>query len=201
MENNILVIADEIHCDLIMPGYNHIPFPSISEKFANNSITCTAPSKTFNLAGLKTSVIIIPNKELRDEFMTTMGNVSIRGPTIFGALATKMMYDKGQQWLAAVLKYVHNNYKFFKEFLAKNLPKAYVFPLEGTYLVWVDFRALGIEAKKLDEIIKQEAQVALDDGAMFGPAGAGFQRFNVACPRKIVKEALERITKALKEHV
>ncbi|MHA1435729.1 MAG: MalY/PatB family protein, partial [Candidatus Heimdallarchaeota archaeon] len=201
LENNVLVIPDEIHCDLIFPGHKHIPFAKISEKFAQNSITCVAASKTFNIAGLKTSYVIIPNEKLRKEFTTTTSNLSIRGPGIIGIEATKAVYNDCEDWLDDLLVYMKANFDYLKEYFESQFKEVRVFDLEGTYLPWVDFRALGIDPKKLDEIIKKDAKVLLDDGKMFGEHGAGFQRFNIACPRKTLQAAVEQITKAIKEHL
>ena len=201
IENNVLVISDEIHCDLIFPGYKHIVFPNISEEFAQNSITCVAPSKTFNIAGLKTSNIIIPNKVIREEFATTMSNASLRGPTIFGGLAMETCYNECEGWLDDLLIYIKKNYDFMVSFFKEKMSGIEVFDLEGTYLAWVDFRSLGLNQKTLDEIMKKEAKVGLDDGAMFGKIGEGFQRFNLACPKEILKEALERIEKTFRQYL
>ncbi|MHA1355249.1 MAG: MalY/PatB family protein, partial [Candidatus Heimdallarchaeota archaeon] len=201
LENNVLVIPDEIHCDLIFPGHKHIHFAKISKEFAQNSITCVAPSKTFNIAGLKTSYVIIPNEKLRKEFTTTTSNLSIRGPGIIGIEATKAVYNDCEDWLDDLLVYMKANFDYMKEYFESQFKEVKVFDLEGTYLPWVDFRALGIDPKKLDEIIKNDAKVLLDDGKMFGEHGAGFQRFNIACPRKTLQAAVEQITKAIKEHI
>ena len=200
IDNNVLVIADEIHCDLIFEGHKHIPFASISKKFADNSITCVAPSKTFNVAGLKASNVIIPNKRILDEFTTITTNASIRGLSIFGYLTTEVVYNECEDWLDELLVYLWNNYLFLKEFFKKYLPSVKVFDLDGTYLPWVDFRLLGIDPKILDEIIKKDAKVGLDDGAMFGKSGAGFQRFNIACSKVILQNALEKIRDAILNH-
>lgn len=196
-KNNILVVADEIHCDLVFPGHTYVPYAAISKKFADNSITCTAPSKTFNIAGLKTSNTIISNKFLREKLAITMQNVSIRAPGIFGGLALETVYNECEDWLDDLLVYLQSNFDFLVKYVEEKMPGVKVFDLEGTYLVWVDFRKLGLDSKKLNEIIKKEAKVGLDDGAMFGESGGGFQRFNLACPKSILKEALDRIRNAL----
>lgn len=201
IENNVLVISDEIHCDITFNNHKHIPFASISRDFAERSFTCVAPTKTFNIAGLKSSNVIIPNPTLREDFTTVLTNISIASPSIFALVATETAYNSCENWLNEVLAYIWDNYCFLKDFFAINFPNCYVLPLEGTYLPWVDFRPLGIEAKELDRIIKEEAKVGLDDGAMFGESGAGFQRINIACPREILKEALNRIRDALIKHL
>lgn len=200
LENNVLIIADEIHCDLIMPGYKHTPFASLSEKLAQNSIVCTAASKTFNLAGLHASNIIIPNKEIRRQFNITLENLGLMGLNIFGRLSVEVAYQKGESWLDETLTYISQNYSFLCEYMAENLPEVRISPMEGTYLAWVDYNPLGIDSKTLDHLIKHEANVLLDDGSMFGESGKGFQRFNLACPRSILKEALDKITQACVDH-
>ena len=197
---NVLVLSDEIHCDLVFPGYTHTPYASISKKFADNCITCTAPSKTFNIAGLKASTTIVSNKELREQLQTTMQNVSIMGPSIFGGIALETVYNDCEDWLDALLVYIKSNFDFLVNYLKEKMPGVGVFELEGTYLAWVDFRSLGIEPKKLDELIKKEAKVGLDDGLMFGESGGCFQRFNLACPKSILKEALDRIRASLESY-
>lgn len=196
-ENNVLVIPDEIHCDLIFPGHKHIPYATISKEFAQKSITCVAPSKTFNIAGLKSSNVIIPNEILCDEFVAKCSSLSIRGPAIIGAVATEAVYNKCEEWLEELLKYIWQNFEYLKSYFAEYNSDIEVFNLEGTYLPWIDFRKLGIDPKELDRCIKEDGKVCLDDGGMFGESGKGFQRFNIACPRSILEEALDRITKAL----
>ncbi len=200
-KHNVLVISDEIHCDLVLPDQTHVPYASITKKFADKSITCTAPSKTFNIAGLKTSNTIISNKILREKLAITMQNVSIRSSGIFGGLALETVYNECEDWLEDLLVYLKSNFDFMVKYFEENIPGAVVFDLEGTYLAWVDFRALGLDPKKLDEIIKKEAKVGLDDGAMFGESGSGFQRFNLACPKSILEEALGRIRDSLDSHI
>lgn len=201
LENNVIVISDEIHCDLIMPGYKHIPFATLSQKIADYTITCTAPSKSFNIAGLKISNVIISNQHLREIFDTVMNNVSIQTPTVFGAIALETVYNECEEWFEAALSYIHKNFLYLKDYVKKHLPGVEIFELEGTYLAWLDFRNLKIEPKILDQTIKKEAKVGYDDGAMFGETGKGFQRINLACPKGILQEALERTTKALNTYL
>lgn len=199
VKHDIIVISDEIHCDLTAPGHKHIPFASLSEEISNRTVTCTAASKTFNLAGLQTSNVIISHPKLRKEFKTTLETMALHGVNIFGITAVEAAYTHGHEWLEQVLKYIHQNFMRMKEFLSEKLPNVKISPLEGTYLAWLDFRALNIPPKELDEIIKHKAKVLLDDGAMFGKAGEGFQRFNLACPWSTLHESLMRISAALNE--
>ena len=201
LTHNILVLADEIHGDLIFPEQTQIPFASISEEFAQNSITCTAPTKTFNLAGLHVSNVIIPNKQIRDEFKTKMHTLDIQVPTIFGAEAMIAAYNHGEPWLDAVLDYIKENYFYFTQAIKQILPKVIIFPLEATYLVWVDFRSLGLSPDKIDNIIKQKAKLALDRGKKFGKGGEGFQRFNIACPRSILQDVIDKLETAFQPYL
>ena len=204
IENEILIISDEIHCDLILPGFTHTNFASISNNFAMNWITCTSLSKTFNLAGLQLSNIIIPNKKLRNSFINHIESVFI--PEEFGYLPNDLSlvaftaaYQKCDEWLNSLLIYLKQNVDFLKSFIRNNITQIEVIEPEGTYLVWLDFRKLGIDPDKMKNFLRQKARVVLDDGSKFGRGGEGFQRINIACPRTTLKKALERIHNAIKE--
>lgn len=204
IQNKIIVLSDEIHCDLIYPGYNHTNFASIREEFALNSITCTSLSKTFNLAGLQLSNIIIPNKKLRDRFRNTIESLFI--PEEFGYLPNNLSlvaytaaYRDCDEWLSSLIQYLKENLEFLEEFLKDNIPQINVIKPEGTFLVWLDFSTLGIANEGLEDFLLENAKVALDDGAKFGKGGEGFQRINIACPRSTLDQALKRIHNALKE--
>ncbi len=184
-----------------MPGHTHIPFASLSPEFAANTITCTAASKTFNLAGLHVSNIVISDPLIRNRFKITLENLGLMGANIFGRVAVEVAYREGKPWLDEVMAYIYHNYQFLKSYIATNLPTVKVLPLEGTYLAWVDFRSMGIPPKILDDIIKQQAHVFLDDGGMFGENGRGFQRINIACPRAILEEAIDKITHSYKGYI
>lgn len=193
LENDILVISDEIHCDLIYPKYKHVVFASISEEFAEHSVTCTAGSKTFNLAGFQHSNVIIPNKKLRETFKVQMEANALTIPNAFGALALQVAYDKGEEWLDSLIQILERNLAFLKSYISDNLPEISVIEPEGTYLVWLDFRGYGINHKELERKILEEAKLALDTGSKFGKGGEGFERINIACPLSILKECLDRI--------
>ncbi|MHA2306404.1 MAG: MalY/PatB family protein [Candidatus Hodarchaeales archaeon] len=196
LAHNILVISDEIHCDLVYPQYTHTVFASLSEEFAQHSITCTAGSKTFNLAGLQQSNVIIPNENLRETFKIQMENHFLFIPNSFGALALQVAYDEGESWLNSLIQVMERNLDFLKSYIQEKLPKVSVIEPEGTYLVWLDFRAFGLDHKNLEKKLLEEAKVALDDaGYQFGPGGEGFVRINIACPLPILTECLERITR------
>ncbi|MGD0780688.1 MAG: MalY/PatB family protein [Dehalococcoidales bacterium] len=189
-----VVISDEIHCELLFKGNKHTPFASISKEFEQNSIVCMAPSKTFNLAGLSASSIIIPNKKLRDGFREAgVGH----GINLFGFTALEAAYRYGDEWLEQILDYLQGNLDFTIKYFKERIPKINVVKPQGTYLLWLDCSALGMDDKTLSNFMKEKAKVGLDDGFMFGAGGSGFERMNIACPRSILKEALQRIEKAV----
>lgn len=194
LENDVIVISDEIHCDLVYKKYKHTCFASICEEFLANSITCFAPSKTFNLAGLETSVIVIPNPKLRQEFQNV---VLPRTPNLFGTVALEAAYRHGEDWLDQLLDYIEENLRFLKEYLATRIPRIKVIEPEGTYLAWLDCRDLGMDAQSLEKFMLEKAKIWLDEGYIFGPEGQGFERINLACPRAILREALERLERAI----
>ncbi len=195
LENDILIISDEIHCDLVFTKHKHTVFSSISEEFAQRSFTCTAGSKTFNLAGLQHSNVIIQNRTLRETFKVQMENNALTIPNSFGALALQVAYDKGEVWLDSLIKILERNLRFLKDFIRKELPEITVIEPEGTYLVWLDFRKFGIPHKELEKKMVDEAKLALDSGYKFGAGGEGYERINLACPLSILNESLERIVK------
>jgi cystathionine beta-lyase len=199
IKNEIIIVSDEIHCDLIYPGYKHTNFATINDDFAQNSIICTSVSKTFNLAGLKISNIVIPNQKLRQTFKNTQTNLGVGGPNLFAvaAMETAYKHEECEKWLDALLQYLKRNLDFLKEFINENIPQIKVIEPEGTYLVWLDFRELGLEPKELEKLIRGKAKVALDDGYIFGQGGEGFERINIACPKSILETALKRITEAM----
>ena len=199
--NNVLVVSDEIHADLLYPGYTHTPFAAISEKFAQNCVVCTAASKTFNLAGLQTSNLIIPNKELGNMFAATMKTHHLLRANIFGAVATESAYRYGEEWLEQLLEYLHQNLIFFTNYIETNIRKIKVLKPEGTYLVWIDCTALGMKPKVLEQFMRKQAKVAIDDGYIFGLGGEGFIRINIACSRSTLEEGLRRIEKAINNYI
>ena len=197
LKNNVLILSDEIHGDLIYKGYVFTPFASVREDFAQNSITCTGPSKTFNMAGLQTSVIIIPNAKLRSTFEKTLRRNGLFGIGTFGVVALQAAYDHGEEWLEQVLDYVENNLRYLEEYVSRHIPQITVVRPEGTYLVWLDCRRLGLDKWELKRLILNKARVYLDEGFIFGQEGEGFERINIACPRSILVEALDRIKNAI----
>jgi len=200
LENDVLIISDEIHHDLILSGYKHILFSTLSEEFESNTILCTAPSKTFNIAGLNTSNIIIPNEKLRESFLNTISERnSVMNSNIFGITALIAAYNEGEEWLDQVIKYIEGNFQFLKDFVNELLPNIDVIDPEATYLAWLDCNKLGMDDEKLSNFMIKKAKVALDDGKIFGSGGEGFERINVGCPRAILKECMNRIANALKD--
>jgi len=194
LKYNVLVISDEIHADFIFKGYQHIPFASISSDFARNSITFMAPSKTFNIAGLSTSLAIISDPYLRKEFMDMKAGILNEG-NIFGLTAMKAAYENGEDWLEAQLDYLEGNKDFAIKYINEEIPQIKVAKIEGTYLLWLDFRALKLAQKDLNEMFLNVARLGLDFGDWFGPGGEGFARFNLAAPRSIIEDGLQRIKK------
>jgi cystathionine beta-lyase len=195
LENNVLIISDEIHGDLVHHGHQHIPLATISEEIAMNTITCIAPSKTFNLAGLFTSSIIIPNEVLRNKYAITHEKIHI-SPNIFGIVASEAAYSQGDEWLKELLQYISSNATIVEKALADSLPGVKTSPLEATYLLWLDFRDYNLSDDDLKRILTEKAGVGLSPGEMFGPGGEGFQRMNIGCPRSVLEEATNRIIKA-----
>jgi cystathionine beta-lyase len=191
------VISDEIHCELLFKGYTHTSFATLSKEFEQNCIVCMAPSKTFNLAGLSASSIIIPNKKLRTLFNEAASGMA-HSVNVFGLTAMEAAYRYGDEWLEQLLDYLQANLDFTLAYFAENIPKITPVKPQGTYLLWLDCRALGLDDDALNRFMKEQAKVGLDDGPMFGAGGSGFQRMNIACPRSILAEALGRIEKAVK---
>lgn len=198
-KNSVLIIADEIHNDLVFSGYKHTMFASIREEFALNSITCTAPSKTFNLAGMQASNIIIPNPLLRERFRRTLEKNAIGGQNPFSIVALEAAYNEGEDWLNQLLAYLEGNIEFINEYLKKHLSKAKLIKPQGTYLGWLDCRGYETDGKKLESVVYGKGKAALDGGTWFGNGGDGFIRLNFACPKILLKEGLERIAKAINE--
>ena len=191
-----IVISDEIHCELLFKGSKHIPFATISKEFEQNCIVCMAPSKTFNLAGLEASSIIIPNPKLRTEFNNVRAGIQPR-PNAFGFIALEAAYRDGDEWLEQLLDYLQGNLEFLVEYFEKRIPRIKVIRPEGTYLVWLDCRELGMDALTLKNFMNRKAKVGLDHGYLFGPSGAGFERLNIACPRTTLEDGLRRIERAV----
>ncbi|MCC8165218.1 MAG: pyridoxal phosphate-dependent aminotransferase [Planctomycetes bacterium] len=199
MENGVQVVSDEIHFDLIMPGKKHIVYSTISPEFADSAIVCTAPSKTFNLAGMQTSNIIIKNPELRHRFRHELAKTGFFSCNVLGYKACEIAYTRCEPWLDELIVILDSNRRVVEDFMKTHIPKIFVHPLEGTYLQWWDCRALGLDHKALESFIINEALLFLDEGYIFGTAGEGFERINLACPTATLVQALERLRDALKK--
>ncbi len=198
--NGVTVIADEIHGDLVLGGRRHVPYAALSPAFLAGSVTCTAPSKTFNLPGLQTSNVIIADPEKRAAFKAALERSGIYEPNAFGVAALTAAYERGEEWLGALLSYIGENLEFLAGFVDERLPGIRVIEPEATYLAWLDCRGLGMDRRELRRFMREKARVAFDEGYIFGsPEGDGFERINMACPRSVLKEGLERIEKALRE--
>ena len=197
LERNILVVADEIHCDIVYDGFGHVPFSSISDDFAQNSITCTGASKTFNLPGIKTSNIIIPNSELRERYTAMLRSCGANSPNMFGIAATEAAYTYGEPWLKQLLVYLKGNIKFLQDFASERIQGLKIMPLQGTYLAWLDFRDCHIAPDRLGKFVREDARVGLQPGTQFGCKEEGFERMNIACSRSTLAEGLRRIEEAV----
>jgi cysteine-S-conjugate beta-lyase len=199
LRNGVIVAADEIHQDFIYSGHTHVVFADIKTEFAEISVTCTAPSKTFNLAGLQISNIVIPNREIRKRFKEALNQVGYNEANIMGLVACEAAYEGGREWLSELKEYLDANLKFLREFLQKRIPKVRLVEPEGTYLVWLDFRGTELDDEALEELITEKAGLWLDAGTMFGAGGSGFERINIACPKATLEEALLRLENAVNE--
>ncbi len=196
VRHHVIVASDEIHADFVFRG-KHQVFANLKKEYETISITCTAPSKTFNLAGLAMSNIFIPDEKLREKFCAQMNSAGVGQIGLMGLIACEAAYEKGEEWYQAMVKYVADNIAYTRKYVEENLPGVRMVEHEGTYLVWLDFRGTGLDEQALEHKIIHEAKLWLDGGAMFGEGGNGFQRVNVACPRKILTEALDRLKAVL----
>jgi len=197
LANNILVLSDEIHSDLVLPGYKHTPFALLSEKIAAITITFIAPSKTFNLAGLSTSSVIISNPDLRKSFTRLVDNLHIGNGNIFGTIASISAYTHGHQWLDSLLDYIDHNIDFVGDYCKKMIPEIIPVMPEATYMIWLDCRKFGMSGKELQSFFVKSAGIGMNEGSSFGPGGEGFMRMNVATTHQTVMKALEQIEKAV----
>ena len=196
--HGVLVITDEIHEDLVLPGYRHRPFASLGGDFAANSVTCVAPSKTFNLAGLQCSFIIVPDEAKRSRVKGVLDAAHLSRPNVFALTAAPVAFRECAYWVDALMEYVAGNVAFLRDFLVRNLPQARLMEPEGTYLGWVDFRNYGLSKEELEKRMLEKGKVWLDEGYIFGDSGSGFERLVLACPRALLEEGLERMERAIK---
>ena len=198
LRHQVLVVSDEIHSDITFGEHKHTIFASLSEEIAQNSIICTSPSKTFNLAGLQFSNIFIPNPQLRAKIKMEISRTGYDEPNLPGIVAATAAYSQGGKWFDQVKEYIEKNQAFATQYIAQKLPEVRVIQSEGTYLLWLDFSAYGIEDRELDDLIVNKAKVWLDRGTMFGPEGDKYQRINIATPQPLLREAIDRIAGALR---
>lgn len=201
LRHGVKVVSDEIHSDFVYEGGRHHVFTTVDPAFEQIGIVCTAPSKTFNLAGLQISNIFISNEQIRKAFLKQMSAVGYSQVNMIGLHACQAAYETGREWLEELKVYLRGNLDFARDFLEKNLPQIKLIEPEGTYLIWLDCRELGLTEKRLEQLIVHEAKLWLDAGAIFGKAGEGFERINIACPRVVLREALERLRGAVERLV
>ena len=198
VKHNVIVVSDEIHEDFVFGNRRHYVFSEIKKEFRDITITCTSPAKTFNLAGLQISNIFISNADLRKKIKKQIDAAGYSQLNTLGLTACEAAYRYGGVWYEAMMKYLEENISFMKSFIEENLPELNVINPEGTYLVWVDFRRLGLTISELEDLIVNKAGLWLDSGAIFGSTGSGFERFNIACPRATLEKALNALSVAVK---
>ena len=198
IKHDVVIFSDEIHADFVYEPNKHHVFASLGESYAANSVIATAPSKSFNIAGLQVSNIFIENKKLRDAFRNEIVKSGYSQLNTMGLVAARAAYESGKEWLDEVRAYIKDNLIFFRDYLKENIGELSLIEPEGTYLVWVDFRKLGLSEKQREDLIVNKAKLWIDSGAMFGVDGEGFERFNIACPRSYLKKALDSLAKAIK---
>lgn len=196
-EHDIIVISDEIHCDMALFGNKHHPFASVSDEAAQCSITFGAPSKTFNIAGIVSSYCIVPNEELRRPFFEWLTANELDEPHLFAPIATIAAFKEGEEWRRQMLAYIEGNIKFVEDYLAANIPQIKPLRPQASFLVWLDCRGLGLDHDALQDLFINHARLALNDGEMFGIGGKGFMRMNVASPRSVLKDALDRLAASI----
>ena len=199
LKNDVKIISDEIHSDFIYPGHQHHVFASLKTELQNITITCTAPTKTFNLAGLQISNIFIADEKLRLQFKKAIASTGYSQCNLFGLAACQTAYESCSSWLEDLKQYLFENTRFVDEYLKEHIPLIKLIIPEGTYLLWLDFRRLQISDKELNDLLIEHARLWLDSGTMFGKEGKGFQRINIACPRAYLRQALNQLKNALEE--
>jgi cysteine-S-conjugate beta-lyase len=197
LENNILIVSDEIHCDLVMPGFKHTPVAKLSDKASEITITCLAPSKTFNLAGLSTSSVIISNPELRKSFNSVVEKLHVGSGNIFGSAASIAAYSYGSEWLDELLSYLSKNVSYVVDYCREHIPEIIPVRTEATYMIWLDCRSLGMTGRELQNFFITKAGVGMNEGSTFGPGGEGYMRMNLACPLKMVTRAMHQIDESI----
>lgn len=198
IRHDVVVIADEIHCELVMPGYEYTPFASISEDFSRHSVSCVSPSKAFNIAGLQIANIVCADAGRRAKIDRAINVNEVCDVNPFGVIALQAAYNEGAEWLDQLLEYIHGNYEYMRRFCEEHMPDFPITKLEGTYLVWMDCRKFGMTSAELEKVLIQDAKLWLNAGTMYGKDGEGFMRWNIACPRARIIEGLKRFEKFAK---
>lgn len=199
LKHKVIVVSDEIHMDFTYHDYRHRVFADLKPEYESMTITCTAPTKTFNVAGLQISNIFISDSDIRALFKKELDRAGYSQANIMGIAACKAAYSEGEEWLNSLRAYLADNLKFLREFIKERIPRIKLVEPEGTYLVWLDFKGLGLDEKGLNGLIIEEAGLWLDRGTMFGQGGANFQRLNIACPQLVLGEALTKLEKAIND--
>lgn len=199
LKHKVIVVADEIHADFVYHGHQHQVFANLKTDYQEITVTCTAPSKTFNIAGLQVSNIFIANENLRKKFKQELKKTANADINVMGLIACQAAYSQGEDWLRQVKIYIAENLEYVKNFLRDNLPQVKLVEPEGTYLLWLDFRELNLTEEELEDLIINKAKLWLDGGTMFGTEGVGFQRINIACSQKILIQAFTQLKEALKQ--
>lgn len=196
-KHDVLVIADEIHCDMVYPGFQYIPFASVSDENAQYSFTCLSPAKTFNIAAVTDAIVVIPDVEYRKQYQQFTNKYFLNRINAFSAVAMKNAYLTGEQWLDQLLYYLQNNLDYLRDYLRDRIPQVQLIEPEGTFLVWLDFKKLGLESKDLEVFVTQKARLALNPGYWFGRQGAGYARMTIACPKPMLEQGLSRLEQAV----
>ncbi|MCD6090603.1 MAG: PatB family C-S lyase [Bacteroidales bacterium] len=197
VENNIIIVSDEIHADLVFAPNTHYPLASLSKKAKQQTLTFMAPSKTFNMAGLSTSFVIIENPTFQEKYKALLESYHLANGNLFGNVAAEMAYEKGEEWLEQMLVYTQGNIDFVTAFLKKNIPQIHFLKPEGTYLLWLNFKALNMNDSQLKEFLIHQAGIGLNQGTIFGENGSGYMRMNVACPQSLLEKALIQLKTAV----
>jgi cysteine-S-conjugate beta-lyase len=197
LRNNVLILSDEIHSDLVLPGNRHMPVAGLSDEIAEITVTCMAPSKTFNLAGLSTSSVIISNPVLRKYFSNKIEHLHVGYGNIFGTVASVAAYSEGREWLGELLEYIDKNVNLVMDRCRQSIPGIIPVRPEATYMIWLDCRKLGMKGPELSDFFINKAGIGLNEGSQFGHGGEGFMRMNIAAPRSVVEKAMDRLAAAV----